>query len=100
MNKPMVVTAIVLSAGTTFAADKTLPGSEGTTTSWESDKPLLVEVCDRDESGSWDYPTCARTLRSRTQALLCDRGPGTYKWAFQVGAEKSKLNFTTKCGGR
>jgi hypothetical protein len=59
--------------------------------------PALVEPCDKDENGAWDYPTCLRVLRQTTAHALCQRGVGTYKWSFQVGSEKSKLDQTTTC---
>jgi hypothetical protein len=85
-------------AGTAIAADKA--GSDGTATSWESgQKVILVVPCDKGEGGEWDYSTCVRVLREKTVSTLCKRGPGTYKWSFQVGAEKSKLDQSTTCKG-
>ena len=56
-------------------------------------------MCDKAEDGAWDYPTCVRALREKAPKLLCKRGPGVYKWAFQVGSEKSKLDQVTNCKG-
>lgn len=89
---------LVFIAGSAIAADK--PGTDGTATSWESGpKVILVVPCDKGEGGDWDYTGCVRELRERTVSALCKRGPGTYKWSFQVGAEKSKLDQSTTCKG-
>lgn len=85
-------------ASTAIAADKA--GTDGTATSWEAGKKVILVVgCDKGEDGGWDYPTCVRVLRERTVSALCKRGPGNYKWSFQVGAEKSKLDQSTTCKG-
>jgi hypothetical protein len=98
MRAPMFMAATLLIAGSAIAADK--PGTDGTTTAWESGgKVLAVEKCDKAEDGSYDYSTCLKALRERVVALLCKRGPGSYKWSFQVGAEKSKLDQSTTCKG-
>ena len=90
--------AIVLFAGVAVAADK--PGTDGTATAWEpGQKVLLVVPCDKGANGDWDYQTCVRVLREKVPTILCKRGAGTYKWSFQVGAEKSKLDQSTTCKG-
>ena len=100
MKKLLVGTLVLLAAGSVYAGDnKAAAGTDGTATAWESGKVLLVEMCDKTDEGAWDYPSCVRTLREKTPALLCKRGPGSYKWAFQVGSEKSKLDQVTNCKG-
>lgn len=93
------ISAIVLfAAGSAFAADK--PGTDGTATGWEAgQKVILVVPCDKGEGGEWDYSTCVRVLREKVVGILCKRGPGNYKWSFQVGSEKSKLDQSTTCKG-
>jgi hypothetical protein len=96
----MLGSLVLLAAGSAYAGDNTAAaGTDGTSTAWENGKVLLVEVCDKAEDGGWDYPTCVRALREKVPTMLCKRGPGTYKWAFQVGAEKSKLDQVTNCKG-
>jgi len=98
MRTPMIIAATVLITGAAFAAEK--PGTDGTATAWESgQKVIAVEKCDQGADGAYDYSTCVKALRERVVALLCKRGPGTYKWSFQVGAEKSKLDQATTCKG-
>jgi hypothetical protein len=98
MRKPMFIAATLFIAGTAFATEK--PGTDGTATAWESGaKVLLVEKCDKGASGDWDYSACVRVLRERVPGILCKRGAGVYKWSFQVGAEKSKLDQSTTCKG-
>jgi hypothetical protein len=92
MTKLLIAAIALLVTG-----DKDLAGTNGTVTSWEDDKVLVVERCDGDEVIGWDYPTCARVLRQKTGELLCARGLGTYKWQFQVGAEKPLIDQTTTC---
>lgn len=100
MKKLLFGSLVMLAAGTAYAGDnKANAGTDGTATAWESGKVLLVETCDKGEDGAWDYPTCVRTLREKVPGMLCKRGPGSYKWAFQVGSEKSKLDQTTNCKG-
>ncbi len=80
------------------AADKAAPGSDGTATAYDAEgKVLLVEACDQREDGDWDYPTCVRELREKAVAQLCKKGPGSFKWSFQVGSEASKLTQSTTC---
>ncbi len=97
MKKLLLGASTLLIAGSAYAGDKDLAGTDGTSTSWEDGDVLLVEVCDKDENGEWDYPTCVRALRQKTATKLCQRGEGSYKWSFQVGSEKSKLDQTTTC---
>lgn len=98
MNKLLFSGSVLLFAGRLYAGDSELAGTDGTATSWQSGEVLLVEVCDkREEGGAWDYSTCVRTLRQKTATLLCKRGDGTYRWSFQVGSEKSKLDQVTTC---
>ena len=98
MRAPMTIAATLLFAGSVFAAEK--PGTDGTATAWESgQKVIAVEKCDKAEDGAYDYSSCVRVLRERVVSILCKRGPGTYKWSFQVGAEKSKLDQSTTCKG-
>lgn len=96
MKKLVLVPVVVLFAGAAFADDKPVAGSDGTATAWESGKVILVVPCDKTDEG-WDYPTCVRALREKVPTILCKRGPGTYKWSFQVGSEKSKLDQATNC---
>lgn len=95
----LVFAPIVLVAGAAFAADgKAAPGTDGTSTAYDADgKVLLVEPCDKGDDGEWDYPTCVRELREKAVAQLCKKGPGSFKWSFQVGSEKSKLSQSTTC---
>ena len=98
MRTTIVIVATLLISGSAFAGEK--PGTDGTATAWEAgSKVLLVEKCDKAEGGEWDYSGCVRVLRERVVALLCKRGAGNYKWSFQVGAEKSKLDQSTTCKG-
>lgn len=100
MKKLLVASFVLLAAGSASAGDnKANAGTDGTATAWESGKVLLVENCDKAEDGSYDYPTCVRVLREKVPGILCKRGVGSYKWAFQVGAEKSKLDQVTNCKG-
>lgn len=96
--RTLPVAALALFASTALAADKA--GTDGTATAWEpGNKVLLVVPCDKGEGNEWDYSTCVRVLREKVPTILCKRGPGTYKWSFQVGAEKSKLDQSTTCKG-
>lgn len=98
MSKLSVMAIVLLAAGSAVAADK--PGTDGTATAWESgQKVLLVVPCDKGPDGAFDYSNCVHTLRERVPTILCKRGSGTYKWSFQVGAEKSKLDQSTSCKG-
>jgi hypothetical protein len=77
------------------------PGIDGTVTSYESDrkKVILVESCSPVEgkTDDWDYRGCYRVLADKTIAKLCRRGAGIYKWALQIGSEKSMLMQSTTC---
>ncbi len=100
MRQPIIIAATLFIAGTAFAGEKLSPGTDGTATAWESgQKVLLVEKCDKGADGNFDYSGCVHVLRERVVGILCKRGPGTYKWSFQVGAEKSKLDQATTCKG-
>lgn len=89
--------AITSTASLAIADDKSKAGTDGTVTSYDSNKAVLaVEVCDKKD-GEWDYSPCLKVLRERTVGLLCKKGAGTYKWSFQVGSEKSTLSQSTTC---
>ena len=80
-------------------ADKPVAGSKGTVTAWENSgkKVITVESCGAGENGDFDYVSCSKVLRERVVDIVCKRGPGTYKWDFQVGDEKPFLTQTTTC---
>lgn len=101
MKKLFIGSIVLLAVGSAYAGDnKAAAGTDGTATAWEQGgKVLLVELCDKGADGAFDYPTCVRALREKVPGLLCKRGVGVYKWAFQVGAEKSKLDQVTNCKG-
>ncbi len=94
------MTAVLLVA-TLASADKAKPGTKGTATSYEADKTKVIHVeqCD-EKDGEIDYVPCVRAMREATITKLCKRGPGTYKWYFQVGDEKSMLNQSTSCSSK
>jgi hypothetical protein len=96
--RALVIAPLLLATGTVLADGKAVAGTDGTATSYdEGGKVLLVEPCDKGEDGAWDYAFCVRELREKTVALLCKKGPGAFKWSFQVGSEKSKLSQSTTC---
>ncbi len=98
MRTSIWIAATLFISGGALAGEKA--GTDGTATAWEAgQKVLLVEKCDKGEGGDWDYSGCVRVLRERVVGMLCKRGPGVYKWSFQVGAEKSKLDQSTTCKG-
>jgi hypothetical protein len=77
------------------------PGVDGTVTSYEADRKtvILVESCSPVEgkTDEYDYKPCYRVLAEKTISKLCKRGAGTYKWALQIGSEKSLLMQSTTC---
>ena len=93
----VVGTGILLA--TSAYADKPAAGTKGTVTAWESGgtKVITVESCTATEDGGYDYVSCSKVLRDRVVDIVCKRGPGTYKWGFQVGDEKPFLMQTTTC---
>ena len=98
MHKLSIASLILLAAGGAYAGDdKAAAGTDGTATAWEAGKVLLVEPCEKGDDGAWDYVTCVRALRGKVPTVLCKRGAGVYRWSFQVGAEKSKLDQVTNC---
>ncbi len=83
-----------------IAGETAKPGTAGTCTSYDADKRVVVvEACGHaaDKPDEWDYSSCLRSLREKTVEKLCKRGPGSYKWRFQVGDEKSMLDQSTTC---
>ena len=78
-------------------ADKPVAGTKGTVTAWDGKKVITVESCTATDDGNYDYVSCSKVLRDRVVDIVCKRGPGTYKWGFQVGDEKPYLMQTTTC---
>jgi hypothetical protein len=91
------VTTIVLCSGLAFAGGKA--GTDGTATSYDDSKGVLLVVdCEKNAAGEWEYSNCVHELREKTVDILCKKkGKGTFKWSFQVGAEKSTLTQATTC---
>lgn len=100
--KASITIAAMLAASallvTDALAEKPAAGTKGTVTAWESGgtKVITVESCAATGDG-WDYVSCSKVLRDRVVDIVCKRGPGTYKWGFQVGDEKPFLMQTTTC---
>ena len=86
-------------AATAIADEKPKAGTDGTVTGYDENKKVLaVEACDKKDD-EWDYGPCLKVLRQRMVTILCKKGPGSYKWSFQVGSEKSTLSQSTSCSG-
>lgn len=97
MGSAIVFTSLLV-AGLVSADGKPAPGTKGTVTGWEpgGGKVIAVEAC-TEKDGDWDYVGCSHVLRKRVVDILCKRGPGAYKWGFQVGDEKPFLMESTSC---
>ena len=61
-------------------------GHKGTITAWNEagDKVIAHKICPR-RRGIWDYVACGNALRDELKLQLCAKGPGTYKYLYQVG---------------
>jgi len=74
-------------------ADDRIPryaGTKGTITAWDesSSKVLEHRFCVKTRS-TWDYVTCGHHVRDALKRRVCAvRGPGTYKYLYQVGDSK------------
>jgi len=97
MPRIAIITVLMLGAGATIGTGKA--GSDGTATSYDDSKGVLLVVdCDKNQAGEWEYSNCVRELREKTVEILSKKkGNGTFKWSSQVGSEKSTLTQSTTC---
>ena len=73
------------------------PGTKETVTAYESDGTTVIkfEPCEKI-GASFNYPQCGKLLRDEVSANMCNRGPGTHSWMYQIGAT-SPMPQTTHC---